>query len=203
MSPAASRKIMYGFLTLSFLLGVFFKQFDLFYPAHLFLAAISFAGVVGLLWEYAWTIRKSIWALIPFLTAMEFFGDLVYNADLKPAAFYIYLLSMMIFPVYGVLFFRRGMQLLKTDKVFGYELLVLGVLAVLPLSWEVASQFPKDINSSHLWFRVMFLAIIAWLLVIDFSIDFSKRPEMKIEKQILRVSVLVMCAWFFARFVFK
>lgn len=203
MNPAVSRNIFYGFLATCFLLGVFFKQFDLFHPAHMFLAAIAFSGVVGLLWEYAWNIRKQVWALIPFLAAMEFFGDLVYNADLKAVAFYIYLLSMLIFPVYGVLFFRRGMTLLRTDRLLGVELLVLGVLAVLPLSWEVATYFPHDIQSSHLGFRVLFLALLGWLLVIDFTVDFSKRPDMKVERQILRVSVLILSAWFFARFVFK
>lgn len=203
MNPAVSRNIFYGFLTLCFLLGVFFKQFDLFYPTHMFLAAIAFSGVVGLLWEYAWKIRKSVWALIPFLTAMEFFGDLVYNADLKVVAFYIYMLSMMLFPVYGVLFFKRGMELWQSDRRLSWELMVLGVLAVLPLSWEIATYFPEQIQSSHLGFRVLFLAVMAWLLVIDFTIDFRKRPEMVIERQILRVSLLVMSAWFFARFVFK
>ena len=40
-------------------------------------------------------------------------------------------------------------------------------------------------------------------LFVDMTVDFSKRTEMKIEKQILRLSLLVMTAWYFVRFVFK
>jgi hypothetical protein len=203
MSPAVSRNIFYGFLAACFLLGVFFKQFDLFSPTHLVLAAISFSGVVGLLWEYAWNIRKSIWALIPLLAATEFFGDLVYNADLKDFAFYIYAISMFIFPVYGVLFVKRGLELWHSDRRIGWEFVVLGLLAFPPFTWEIATFFPTQIQSSHLGFRILFLLVIAWLLVIDFTIDFSKRPQLVIERQIVRISLWIMCAWFFARFVFK
>ena len=203
MSPKTSRNLFYGFLVLCFLLGVFFKQFDLFYPTHLFLALIAFSGAIGLLWEYAWKIRKSRWALVPFLVALEFFGDVLQNAGLWDFSFYIYLISMLVFPVYGGLFIHRGTQLFGGDRGLGVKFIVLGVLATSLLSWEIATYFPDQIDSSHIWFRALFLAVFAWLLVIDFTTDFSKRPEMKIERDILRMSLLVMSAWYFVRFVFK
>ena len=201
MDSKASRIVFYAVLILSFLLGVFFKQFDIFVYKPFVLAA--FCGTIGLLWDYAWRIRKSWWALVPFLTAAEFMGDLLIAAGFKEAAFWVYLLSATLFPVYGILFVRRGMQLWPTDRPVAWKFMGLGLLSSSLFSWEVATYFPKDFDYSHIWFRVLYLLVFAWLLFVDMTVDFSKRTEMKIEKQILRLSLLVMTAWYFVRFVFK
>jgi len=201
MKGNLSKNIFYAVLVLSFATGVFFKQFGIFTYQPFLL--VSFCGTIGLLLDYAWRIRKSWWALVPFLTGLEFFGDLASAAGLRESAFWVYLVSASLFPVYGYLFMWKGAQLWKEDRPVSWKFIVLGVLSTSLVAWEIATYFPHQIENTHIGFRVMYLSVFAWLLFIDYTVDFSNRPQLEIEKQILRVSLLIMATFYFVRFVFK
>lgn len=196
-----SRSLFYIFLILCFLLGVFFKQFDLFYPKPF--VVVAFCGAIGLLAEYASRIRDSWFWLVPALLASELIGDLIYNAQFPGIAFWLYIPGALLFPVYGILFIRSGLALRKSDRGVAIKFIVLGILAFSLVSWEYVTYYPESFDPHHLVFQVMYLATFAWLLLIDYTTDFSKRPHLKIERQILRLSLMVIAAMIFIRFVFK
>ncbi len=196
----------YVALFLCFALAAFFNQYGIFpaaNPIPRILAAIAFCGTIGLLADYAFRIKSSSFWLIPALAATEFFGDLVYKAGWWDIAKGIYTVSAFLWPVYGILFIFKGSQLFKTDKGLAIKLIVLGLLASAVLGWEYVTYFPEEFNKSHWAWRSLYLAIFGWLLMIDWTTDFSKRPQLKIEMQILRVSMLLIAVWYFVRFIFQ
>jgi hypothetical protein len=204
-SQQAWRIVFYAFLGICFALAVFFNQFGILHGTPLvvkMLGLVAYCGTMGLLMDYAYRIKQSWFWLIPALTALEFMGDAVLKFDTF-FAFIIYQVSALLWPVFGALFIVRGAKLLKTDKGLGIKLIILGVLASAILGWEYATLYPRYYDPSHWGWRSLYLAVFAWLLVIDFTTDFSKRPEMKIEKQILRLSLLMIAVWYFVRFIFK
>lgn len=196
----------YIFLGLSFGLAAFFNQFGIFSansPIPKVLAAIAFCGTIGLLSDYAYRIKHSPFWLIPAFTALEFFGDLVYKAGWWDIAKVIYTISLFLWPIYGFLYILRGGQLLRTDRGLGIKLMVLGLLAAPVVGWEYVTYFPLQYDYSHWGWRILYLAIFAWLLFIDWTTDFRKRPQLKVEAQIIHVSLLMVAVWYFVRFVFK
>lgn len=189
------RILFYFFLGLCFATAAFFNQFGILHDYPIvtkLLAAISFCGTIGMLADYAFRIKHSWFWLIPALTAVEFAGDLVYKAGFFIPASYIYGLSALLWPVYGILFIGRGIELIRSDRGLGIRFIILGILSSAVLGWEVITYYPNDFLVSHWAWRSLYLAIFAWLLVIDYTTDFSKRPEMKVEKQILRVSMIMI-----------
>lgn len=204
-SPVA-RIIFYVFLGVCFALAVFFNQFGIFHSVPLVvkgLGLIAFSGTMGLLMDYAYRIKDNWLALIPVFTALEFMGDAVLKFDVR-YAFYIYQVSALLWPIYGILFIGRGIgRIRKGDRGLGVKLIVLGALAAMVIGWEFTTLFPQQYDYSHWGWRTLYLSIFAWLLFIDYTTDFSKRPEMKVEKQILRLSLLMIAVWYFVRFIFK
>lgn len=201
-----SRNLLYIALILCFAAGIFIKQFSLLYeyPAvHPLLVAIAFCGAIGLLLDYTYRIRNSLWAIVPGLLAVEMIGDLITGANFRDIAFWFYIPGAFLFLAYAALFIRAGVQQLKTDRGLGIRFVILGLLTAPITLWEYATYFPNQYDTSHLGFRIAYLAVFAWLLVIDFSTDFSKRPALKIERQILRISLLVIAVMYFVRFIFK
>jgi hypothetical protein len=200
------RILFYVFLALCFLLAAFFNQFGIFYDYSMvvkLLAAIAFCGVIGLLVDFAFRIGKTWFWPIPVLTAAEFAGDLIFKAGFWDLAKYTYTLSAMLWPVFGILFIIKGIKIFKQEKWLGFKFIWLGIMASAVIGWEYVTYFPEEYDKSHWAWRTLYLAIFMWLLVIDFTTDFSKRPEMKAEKQILRVSLLLIATWYFTRFIFK
>ncbi|HHG83507.1 MAG TPA: hypothetical protein ENJ82_02060 [Bacteroidetes bacterium] len=201
-----NRTFVYLALIICFLSGVFIKQFSLLYAypfVHPLLVAIAFCGAIGLLLDYTARIRTSAWALVPALLALEMTGDLISGANFRDIAFWFYIPGALLFVVYAALFIRRGIQLQSKDRSLGLKLIVLGLLSGPIVLWEYATYFPATYQTSHIGFRILYLAVFAWLLFIDFSTDFALRPQLKIEKQILRLSLLVIAGMYFVRFVFK
>jgi hypothetical protein len=199
------RLAFYVFLGVCFALAVFFNQFGIMHDKPLvvkMLGLIAFCGTMGLLMDYAYTIKHSWFWLIPGLTALEFLGDAVLKFDVL-FAFYIYQVSALLWPVYGILFIIRGGRLLGTDRSLGIKFIILGILASAVVGWEFTTLFPQQYDYSHWGWRSLYLGVFAWLLVIDYTTDFSKRPEMKIERQIMRMSLLLIAVWYFVRFIFK
>lgn len=196
----------YVALALCFGLAAFFNQYGIFpasNPIPRILAAIAFCGTIGMLADYAYRIKASWFWLIPGLAAMEFFGDLVYKAGWWDIAKGIYTVSAFLWPVYGTLFIIKGAQIIKTDRSLGIKFIVLGFMTAAVLGWEFVTYFPLEFNQSHWAWRSLYLGIFGWLLLIDWTTDFSKRPQLKIEMQILRVSMLLIAVWYFVRFIFK
>jgi hypothetical protein len=196
----------YIFLGLCFGLAAFFNQFGIFHDQPIvtkLLGAIAFCGTIGLLADYANRIRYTWFWLIPALAAVEFFGDLIYKAGWWDIARIIYMVSAMLWPVYGMLFIVKGAQLWRTDRSVGMKFIVLGFLASAVLGWEYVTAFPEEYDYSHWGWRSLYLAIFAWLLFIDWTTDFSKRPHLKVQMQIIRVSLLLIAVWYFVRFIFK
>jgi hypothetical protein len=204
-SQQAWRIVFYSFLGICFALAVFFNQFGILHGTPIvvkLLGLVAFCGTMGLLMDYAYRIKHSWLWLIPALTALEFLGDAVLKFDVR-FAFYIYQVSALLWPVYGVLFVVRGSKLLGTDRGLGIKFIVLGILAAGIIGWEYTTLFPQKYDYSHWGWRFLYLATFAWLLFIDYTTDFSKRPDMKIEKQIMRLSLLLIAVWYFVRFIFK
>jgi hypothetical protein len=199
------RIVFYVFLGVCFALAVFFNQFGILHETPLIvklLGLIAYCGTMGLLMDYAYRIKHTWLWLIPALTALEFMGDAVLKFDVR-FAFYIYQASALLWPVYGALFVIKGAKLLSTDRGLGIKLIVLGCLATAVIGWEFTTLFPQEYDPSHWGWRSLYLSVFAWLLVIDFTTDFSKRPTMKVERQILRLSLLMIAVWYFVRFIFK
>jgi hypothetical protein len=200
------RIFFYILLAVCFGLATFFNQFGIFPDVPILtklMGAIAFCGTIGLLSDYAYRIQHSWMWLIPALAATEFFGDLVYKAGWWDIAKVIYTVSALLWPVYGILFLLKGRQLLRNDGGLGIKFIVLGILATAVVGWEYATYLPQQYDYSHWGWRVLYLSIFAWLLVIDWTTDFSKRPQLKIEQQIMRVSLLLIAVWYFLRFIFK
>lgn len=201
----ALRITFYFFLGICYALAVFFNQFGILHETPIvvkMLGLIAFCGVMGLLMDYAYRIKHTWLWLIPALTALEFMGDAVFKFDFR-IAFYIYQVSALLWPVYGALFLLKGGGILKTDRALGIKFIVLGMMVTAIVGWEYATLFPSEYDSSHWGWRSLYLAVFAWLLVIDWTTDFSKRPTMKVEKDILRLSLLMIAVWYFVRFIFK
>ncbi|MEM6270579.1 MAG: hypothetical protein AAF998_14155 [Bacteroidota bacterium] len=197
---------LYIFFTACFVAGALIKQYTLL-PEQPFvaplLAAISFCGAIGLLGDYTWRIRHSLWALVPALLIAEIMGSLVSKAGFSGLAYYIYIPGALVFLAYGLLCLRSGVGLLKSDRGLALKFVVLGVLTLPILAWEFITLYPDEYNYYHIGWRILYLAVFLWLLVIDFTTDFSRRPAIMIERQILRLSLLVVAAMYFERFVFK
>lgn len=200
-----NRNTLYVILGACFAAGAFVKQFTLFpdkpwVPA--LLVAIAFCGAIGLLADYAWRIKDSLWMLVPSLLCMEIVGDLINNAGFRDLSFWLYIPAAFLFLVYGLLFLRSGLRLIKKDRSLGLKFAVLGLLTVPISVWEYVTYYPGLYDSSHILWRILYLAVFLWLLLIDFSTKFSKWPELLIQKQILRLSLLVIAGMYFVRFVF-
>lgn len=195
------RAIIYILLILSFGIGAYLKQFGGALPHEPF-AIFAFCGTFGLLLDYAWRIRKTWETLIPLLLACEVLGDLLYNGQFRQIAFYVYLPGALLFPVYGILFFRKGVLINQHHPSLSWKLIILGVLSTTLFSWEVATYFPAKLNPHAPLLRVLFLITFAFLLFIDFSTRFPQNA-LKQEKQILRVSLVVISIMYFVKFVFK
>lgn len=205
-SASVLKIVFYVFLGICFGLAAFFNQFGIFSannPIPKVLAAIAFCGTIGLLGDYAYRIKHNILWLIPALAALEFFGDLVYKAGWWDIAKGIYTVSALLWPVYGVLFMMRGGQNIKTDRGLGIKFIILGILATAVLGWEYVTYFPEQYDYSHWGWRSLYLGIFAWLLVIDWTTDFSKRAHLAVEATIVRHSLLLISVWYFVRFIFK
>ena len=201
----AWRVVFYSLLGICFALAVFFNQFGILHDKPLvvkLLGLVAFCGTMGLLMDYAFRIKFTWFWLIPALTALEFMGDAVLKFDVR-YAFWIYQVSAFLWPAYGILFMIRGSQLLPTDRGLGIKFIVLGLLSASIIGWEYTTLFPQQYDYSHWGWRSLYLGVFAWLLFIDFTTDFKKRPEMKVEKQILRLSLLMIAVWYFVRFIFK
>lgn len=200
-----NRNTLYVILGMCFAAGAFVKQFTLFpdkpwIPA--LLVAIAFCGAIGLLADYAWRIKNSLWMLVPSLLATEIIGDLINNAGFRSLSFWLYIPAAFLFVVYGLLFLRSGVRMMKKDRNLGLKFVVLGLLTMPISAWEYITYYPTLYDASHLGWRILYMSVFLWLLVIDFSTRFSKWPELLIEKQILRLSLLVIASMYFVRFVF-
>ncbi len=202
ISPQAKRTFFHVFLALSFFTGIYFKQFDIFYPEPF--VFLAFAGVLGILFDYTWKIRKesNLW-LIPALFACELLGVLISKAGFTIAADVLYVPGAMLFLVYGILFISKGIKYKHEGQGITFKFVVLGLL-IIPLSgWELITYFPHDFEKSLLVWRIVYLAGFAWLILIDLTTNLGKEPKLKVEKDILRYSMLVLAGMYFDRFIFQ
>lgn len=202
MTARTRRTLFHVLLLLCFLTGVYFKQFDIWHAEPF--ALIAFAGTIGILVDYAVRIRKaSILWLIPALLATELIATLTSKAGLPAIADVLYVPGGLLFLVYGILFVRSGLQNRKAGQGISFKLIGLGVMTAAITAWEVITYFPYEFDKSHLGWRILYLAVFAWLLMIDLSTNFRDKPELKYEKDILRLSLLVIAAMYFDRFIFQ
>lgn len=202
ISPKAKRTFFHLFLTLSFFTGIYFKQFDIFYPEPF--VFLAFAGVLGILIDYTWKIRKesNLW-LIPALFACELLGVLVSKAGFSLAANILYVPGGMLFAVYGILFIMKGIKYKERKQKLTLKFVILGLL-IIPLSvWELITYFPENFEKSLLLWRIVYLVGFAWLIIIDLTTNLNDKPQMKVEKDILRYSMLVLAGMYFDRFIFQ
>jgi hypothetical protein len=122
---------------------------------------------------------------------------------------------MMLYPIYGLLFIRKGIQLMtgktqseltgfeKEDRNLGWKFVILGIMAISMLSWEYATYHPRSINTAGMLFKGIYLGVFFWLLFIDYTSKNLRERGFKIEKEILNQSLLVIAIMYFVRFVFK
>jgi|GEM_PF-2802249 len=202
ISVKTKRTIFHLVLTASFFIGIYFKQYSIFYPEPF--VFLAFAGVLAILGDYAWRIRnESIMWLIPTLLGIELLGTLVSKAGLADIAFVLYILGATLFLVYGVLFIRRGILSRGVGQGIPWKFIVLGLL-IIPISgWELITYFPQEYEKSLLPWRILYLSGFAWLIFIDLTTQFKDKPGFKIEKDILRYSMLVLAGMYFDRFIFQ
>lgn len=213
-ASAMARNLFYIFLVLCFCLGAFFKQFDLFYPKPF--VVIAFSGAIGLLIDYALRIKNSLWVLVPALLATEILGDLIFNAQLYKVSFYIYLVGLLLYPVYGLLFIRQGIRIrqgkigLETEpgwkernRNLSWKFIILGLCSISMTMWEYATYFPVKYNTADIVFKITYLATFAWLLFMDITTRDLEKRGFKTERQILTLSLMVIAIMYFTRFIFK
>ncbi len=202
ISPQVKRTFFHVFLALSFFTGILFKQFNIFYPEPF--VFLAFAGVLGILFDYMWKIRKdSILWLIPALLACELMGVLVSKAGFTAVADVLYIPGAILFVVYGILYIYKGFKYKRESQRITFKFVVLGLL-IIPLSgWELITYFPQSFEKSLLVWRIVYLAGFSWLILIDLTTNLSKNPKMKVEKDILRYSMLVLAGMYFDRFIFQ
>lgn len=195
------REFFYIFLVICFCLGAFFKQFDLFYPKPFVL--VAFCGAIGLLIDYAWRIRRNLFWIVPAFLACELIGDLINAAGFREAAKIPYIPGALVFMAFGVLFIRSGLKQLPREKGLAAKFVMLGLVAISLTLHEAVTYFPQDYDPSNILFRGLYLLCFACLIFVDVTTDFSKFPQLKVEKQILRVSLIVIAVMYFVRFIFK
>lgn len=202
MTPQVRRTVFHLLLLICFLLGVVFKQFSIFYPEPFVL--IAFAGTIGILVDYAVKISKeSILWLIPALLATELIATLTSKAGLPSIASVLYVPGALLFLVYGILFIRSGIRNRKADPGIPIKFTVLGLLTSGITGWEAITYFPYDYDWSHIGWRILYLSVFGWLIFIDLSTKWADKPQLKYEKDILRLSQLVIAAMYFDRFIFQ
>lgn len=196
------RTLFHLFLLISFGLGFYFKQYDVFYPEPF--ALVAFCGVLGILIDYISKIRKaSILWLIPALFGAELLGVLISKAGFPMVANILYVPGGLLFLIYGVLFIWRGIQHKNEGQKITFKFVVLGLLIIPITAWEVITYFPEQFEKSLLPWRILYLAGFTWMILIDLTTNFNDKPEMKVEKDILRYSMLVMAGMYFDRFIFQ
>lgn len=202
LTPSARRTLYHLFLATCFGLGVYFNQYDVFYPEPFILMA--FAGAIGILVEYALRVRSEspMW-VIPALLAVELTASLVSKAGFSGLAFALYIPGALLFLVYGILFIRSAIRNRSAGMGIFPKFLVLGISSAFISAWELVTYFPFTFDKSHLGWRILYLFVMAWLLLVDFTTRLDQLPGMKVEKQILRISLLVISAMYFERFIFQ
>lgn len=202
ISVKTKRTLFHLLLTLSFFIGIYFKQYSIFYPEPF--VFLAFAGVLAILGDYAWRIRKeSIMWLIPTLLGIELLGTLVSKAGLQDIATPLYVLGASLFLVYGILFIRKGILSRGEQQGLSWKFIILGLL-IMPISgWELITYFPQDFEKSLLSWRILYLVGFAWLIFIDLTTNLKDKPGFKVERVILRYSLLVMAGMYFDRFIFQ
>lgn len=198
-----SRYLFAGLLLFLFCLGLFFKQFDLFHYSSF--VAVAFCGAVGLLVDYAWRIRHSIYAFIPLLLAFEIFGDLMRNGGIMFLQKEVYLIGAALYPAYFVIFTIQGLRNMQhRDRLFlGLKFVVLGLLSSGLIFYEYITYYPEVYNRAAPIFKLDFMAIFGWLLFIDWTTNWKKYPTLDIPKEITRWSTFVIAALYFIRIIFK
>lgn len=189
---------------LSYMLGLFFKQFSIFYYQPFMLMA--FCGSAALLVDYGLQIRKHIFFPIPLMLACEIAGDLSRGMGFPLAlkvAVVLYAMGALLYPVGGLLMIIQGIRLGGQYPDFRWKLPILGVLAAGLGYYEYATYYPDVYNLTAPVFKFNFLFLLFWLLFIDFSTPFHKRPELKIERQVLHYATFVVALTYFIRVIFK
>jgi hypothetical protein len=173
-------------------------------PVVLFLlAGVAYSGIIGLLGDYAWRIRKTRWVFIPVLLLFEVLSELVYTAQFRDVAFYLSLPGALLYPVYGLLFLTSGFKLIKSkEPKLGLAFVVLGVLAASLVAWEYISLFPEDYSKSALPWRILYLANFGWLLFIEFAFPKLREKGYTIESGILSISLVAVSLMYLFRFLF-
>ena len=196
------RTAFHLFLALSFFTGIYFKQFDIFYPEPF--VFIAFCGVLGILIDYIVKIRKqSILWLIPALFVCELLGVLVSKAGFGMVANVLYVPGALLFLVYGVLFIWKGWQYRERKQGIMWKFIILGILMIPLTAWEAITYFPQDFEKALLEWRIVYLAAFTWLIFIDLTTNLKKENGMGVEKEILRYSLLVLAGMYFDRFIFQ
>jgi len=62
---------------------------------------------------------------------------------------------------------------------------------------------PESFNYFHIGWRILYLAVFAWLLFIDLTTNFRKFPSLRYEGEIVHVSHVVIAFIYFDRFIFQ
>lgn len=202
ISPRLSRTLLHVVLLLSFLTGVVFKQFDIWYSEPFVL--VAFVGALAILVDYTLKIRKqSIMWLIPAFVSIELLGILMSKAGFSQVAYYLYMPGALTFLVYGILFIRSGIVNRKLGQGVSWKFVVLGILAGSLTGWEAITYAPDDYNYFHIGWRALYLGVFAWVLLVDLTVRFRQLPSLKVEGEIIRVSNLLIAWMYFDRFIFQ
>lgn len=202
---ALARVGFYTIILACYVSSILLRKLGYFYetPVVLFLlAGIAFSGIIGLLGDYIWRIRKTPWVWIPILLLFEILAELVYTAGFRGVALLLSIPGSFLYPVFGLLFLIKGFRILRAEKKLGLSFIVLGLLATSLITWEYVSWYPEDYSKSALQFRILYLATFGWLLFMEFVFPRIEDRGYKIESQILSLSLVAVAIMYFMRFLF-
>ncbi|MCB9234969.1 MAG: hypothetical protein H6581_25165 [Bacteroidia bacterium] len=201
-SPSFFKKygklLFYASLVLFLGLGIFIKLYNLTYWEPF--VALSFCGTMGLLLDFAWRNRKSLYAIPAVLLCAELLGIIFKNLSRRDVAAILFNLSSAVYPLVGLLFLAKAGKVWSQYRSAAWKLAVLGFLCILGAVWEYRMYLPE---AAFGWIRynLIYLGIFAMLLLIDFTEKLDTKG-MAFEQGILRVGLLVITVKYFMDFVF-
>ena len=199
------RIAFYTVILVCYVSAILLRKAGYFYenPVVLFmLAGVAYAGIIGLLGDYAWRIRKTRWVAIPIFLLFEVLSELVYTAQFRDIAFLLSLPGALLYPVYGIMFLTAGVGIArKGERRLGLSFVVLGLLVTSLFGWEYVTLYPEDYSKSALIWRILYLSTFGWLLFLEFAFPRLREQGRKVEGEILSISLVVVSIMYLFRFL--
>ena len=206
MAKKINKNILIGATGVLFGFGVFCHLFSLLIPEIFYV--ISFCLMIGLLADYAWSIRNSIVAIIPAWLAIYPLYLLMDNMPgLKWLAFYLEFVYFLFFPVFGAIFIYRGIKVLKTHTRIGIHFIIYGIVSSFLIlyefgkDWTMKKYMPQELLNNHRHFKWVWLFLFLQALIMDVTEKLEEK-EMKAEQTLIRWTLPLISIKFFADYLF-